>query len=92
MKDAMANLRSQLIFDQDKDQLIQMQLAKKDDLIRVQYQSMDLMKKISTDEDYLREAKEVALRILQHTIYSMVDEIKLCNNEVCKKAKLRPFI
>ena len=43
---------------------------------------MALMKKINQEEDYLKEAKEVALRILQNTLYQMVDKIESCKTEV----------
>ena len=62
--------------------MARLQALKKDEIIAAQYESMALMKKINQEEDYLKEAKEVALRILQNTLYQMVDKIESCKTEV----------
>ena len=76
------NLRQQIKTDDHKKLMARLQALKKDEIIAAQYESMALMKKINQEEDYLKEAKEVALRILQNTLYQMVDKIQSCKTEV----------
>ena len=76
------NLRQQIKTDDHKKLMARLQALKKDEIIAAQYESMALMKKINQEEDYLKEAKEVALRILQNTLYQMVDKIESCKTEV----------
>ena len=77
------NLRQRIKADDNMQLITKLQCLKKDEIIVSQYESMSLMSKINQDEDYLKEAKEVALRILQTTLYQMVDKIDSCKTEVC---------
>ena len=77
------NLRQRIKADDNMQLITKLQCLKKDEIIVSQYESLSLMSKINQDEDYLKEAKEVALRILQTTLYQMVDKIDSCKTEVC---------
>ena len=77
------NLRQRIKADDNIQLITKLQCLKKDEIIVSQYESLSLMSKINQDEDYLKEAKEVALRILQTTLYQMVDKIQSCRTEVC---------
>ena len=77
------NLRQRIKADDNMQLITKLQCLKKDEIIVSQYESLSLMSKINQDEDYLKEAKEVALRILQSTLYQMVDKIESCKTEVC---------
>ena len=77
------NLRQRIKADDNMQLITKLQCLKKDEIIVSQYESLSLMSKINQDEDYLKEAKEVALRILQTTLYQMVDKIQSCRTEVC---------
>jgi len=37
-----------------------------------------LLKKVDSQQDFLQQAKDLALRILQNTVYSMVNNIGAC--------------
>ena len=76
------NLRQRIKADDNMQLISKLQCLKKDEIIVSQYESLALISKINQDEDYLKEAKEVALRILQTTLYQMVDKIESCKTEV----------
>ena len=76
-------MRQRIKADDNMQLITKLQCLKKDEIIVSQYESLSLMSKINQDEDYLKEAKEVALRILQTTLYQMVDKIDSCKTEVC---------
>ncbi len=44
---------------------------------------------IDRDEDYMRSAKDIALKILQNTVYTMVNDIRTCSQEIISGLKNR---
>ena len=50
----------------------------KDKQIDSQYQALANLKNMTNLQDILTKAKETALKILQNTVYEMVDKIPQC--------------
>ena len=48
-----------------------------------------MLKQLRTEEDYLRRARDIALGILQNTVYRMVNNIDKCSSEVVEGLKAR---
>ena len=61
----------------------------RDQLLLSQQETISLLKQLRTEEDYLRRARDIALGILQGTVYRMVNNIDKCSDEVVDGLKAR---
>ena len=61
----------------------------KDELLLSQQETISLLKQLKSEQDYLRRARDIALGILQGTVYRMVNNIDKCNSEVVEGLKAR---
>ena len=56
----------------------------KEKMIQSQYLVVDGLKNMTSLQDKLTKAKDMALKILQNTVYQMVDRIHECSNTAVK--------
>ncbi len=77
---ALENLVAQLKAQLRAQDLLHAELDEKDRLIQTQYRTIALLRRVDDQEDFLLRAKDVALRILQNTVYSMVNNIAACKD------------
>ena len=63
--------------------------AAKDELLLSQQESIRLLQQLKDEHDYLRRARDIALGILQGTVYKMVNNIENCKSEVVDGLKAR---
>ena len=63
--------------------------AAKDQLLLSQQETIRLLQQLKDEHDYLRRARDIALGILQGTVYRMVNNIDSCKSEVVDGLKAR---
>ena len=83
-QEALHNITQQLGSHMEAQSYLQVQLGKKDQLIQTQYNTISLLKRVDDHVDYLQQAKEIALKILQNTVTSMVNNIGYCKHEMAE--------
>lgn len=81
---SLENLALQMKRQIESESFLQTELFKKDRLIKTQYKTIKLLKSVDDQELFLEHAKDVALRILQNTVYSMVNNIKSCKDHTIR--------
>ena len=63
--------------------------AARDELLLSQQETIKLLQQLKDEHDYLRRARDIALGILQGTVYRMVNNIDSCKSEVVEGLKAR---
>ena len=61
----------------------------RDELLLSQQETIRLLQQLKDENDYLRRAREIALGILQGTVYRMVNNIDSCKSEAIEGLKAR---
>ena len=64
----------------------------KEHMIQSQYLVVDGLKNMTTLQDKLARAKDMALKILQNTVYQMVDRIHECADTAAKGNIIRSML
>jgi len=73
----------------EKQKQAEDEYAARDELLLSQQETIKLLQQLKDEHDYLRRARDIALGILQGTVYRMVNNIDSCKSEVVEGLKAR---